>query len=523
MDFLAVLIPLLPLSAAGIIGIGTLLGWIAGEKSESTTAAIAIGSVSVSVMLTLVLVAADWMGNNAGTYRIGQWLHSDLLEIDLNFITTGFNVYLTVLFAILLLIATRFSVNYLHREAGFHRYFFLLSLYTSAMLLLVSAGSMVGTFIGWEIAGLCSYLLINYAYDRDVPATNATRVFVTNRIGDAGFVLGIGLSFFYADAVNWVDLNNIAVQLSMPTVTVIALCFSIAAFCKSAQLPFSPWLARAMEGPTPSSAIFYGAVMIHSGVFLMIILQPLIEQAPFIMMLLAVTGFFTAVYSFIVGWTQTDVKSSLCFSITGQIGLMFMECGLGLWELAAWHLCAHAIVRCYQVLTSPSFISNVHGSPVKPLSSHLRKIRWLYIASIQRFWLDPITDRVLTKPIKGLGEDLGFFDDYIIDRAMGDPVSPPMTISTLRQLELKIKGTETQGDAPRHFGRGNGIAGKLMEWSGSLLGWFEERLVIQAVGVNIVDLGRTLGQAANTLEQLMLKPRYLVLFVFVFLLIAGTR
>lgn len=523
MDFLAILIPLLPFLAAGVIGIGILLGWITGEKSESTTSTIAIGSTFLSVILAAALLVADLAGNNIGIYRIGQWLHSDLLQVEINFITTGFNVYLTVLFAILLLIATRFSVNYLHREIGFHRYFFLLSLYTSAMLLLVSSESMVGTFIGWEIAGLCSYLLINYAYDRDVPATNATRVFVTNRIGDAGFVLGIGISFFYAHAVDWIDLNNMAVQLSMPTATVIALCFSIAAFCKSAQLPFSPWLARAMEGPTPSSAIFYGAVMIHSGVFLMIMLQPLIEQAPFIMMLLAVTGFFTAIYSFIVGWTQTDVKSSLCFAITGQIGLMFMECGLGLWELAAWHLCAHAIVRCYQVLTSPSFMANAHGSPVKALPPYLQKIRWLYIASIQRFWLDPITDRVLTRPIKGLGEDISYFDDYIIDRAMGDPVGPPMTISTLRQLELKIKGTEILGDTPQHFGRGNGIAGKLMEWSGSILGWFEERLVIQAIGVNIVDLGRTLGQAANTLEQLMLKPRYLVSFVFVFLLIAGTR
>ncbi len=523
MDFLIVLILLLPFLAAGVVGVGMLLGWIAGEKSESTTSAIAIGSASLSVILAFTLLVADLTGNNAGTYGMGQWLHSDLLDIEFNFITSGFNLYITVLFATLLLIATRFSVNYLHREMGFHRYFFLLSLYTAAMLLLVSAGSTVVTFIGWEIAGLCSYLLINYAYDRDVPATNAARVLITNRIGDAGFVLGIGLSFFYANSSNWADLNNMATSLGMSATTIITLCFAVAALCKSAQLPFSPWLARAMEGPTPSSAIFYGAVMIHAGVFLMIMLQPLIEQAPFTMMLLVVTGFLTAAYSFIVGWTQTDVKSSLCFAITGQIGLMFMECGLGLWELAAWHLCAHAIVRCYQVLTSPSFMANVHGSPVKKLSPHLQKIRWLYIASIQRFWLDPVTDRVLTRPIKSLGEDLSFFDDHIVNRAMGDPVGLSETISTLKQLELKIKGTETLGDIPRRFGRGNGIAGKLMEWSGSLLGWFEERLVIQAIGVNIIDLGRTLGQAANTLEQLMLKPRYLVLFVFIFLLIAGTR
>src|SRR5690606_22970010 len=144
--FLAALIPLLPFLAASVIGIGMLLGWITGEKSESTTSTISIGSASLSTLLAFALLVGDLTGNGAGTYSIGQWLHSDLLQVEINFITTGFNVYLTALFAILLLIATRFSVNYLHREIGFHRYFFLLNLYTSAMLLLVSAGSTVGTF-----------------------------------------------------------------------------------------------------------------------------------------------------------------------------------------------------------------------------------------------------------------------------------------------------------------------------------------------------------------------------------------
>ena len=183
----------------------------------------------------------------------------------MNFITTGFSVTLAALFAILLFIIIRFSVNYLHREAGFHRFFFLLSLFASAMLLLVLSGNAIGTFIGWEIAGLCSYLLIAYAYDRPVAAFNATRVFVTNRIGDAGFILGMGLSYTWAKGLDWSQLNALSTQLTSGQASAIAFCFAVAAFAKSAQIPFAPWLARAAEGPTPSSAGFYGAIMVHAG------------------------------------------------------------------------------------------------------------------------------------------------------------------------------------------------------------------------------------------------------------------
>jgi NADH:ubiquinone oxidoreductase subunit 5 (subunit L)/multisubunit Na+/H+ antiporter MnhA subunit len=525
MEFLVVLIPLFPLLAAFFIGVGSLLGQINGEADESTTSSVATGAITLSCILSLLLLSADLFGKNASTYSIGQWLSSDSFEIQAVFITSGFNTVITALFAVLLFIVTRFSINYMHREAGFHRYFFILSLFSAAMLLLVLAGNAVITFIGWEIAGLCSYLLIGYAYDRQIPTVNATRVFVTNRIGDASFVLGIGLSYFYVGTINWGELNAMAEHLTMPTVTVIALCFAVAAFAKSAQLPFSPWLARAMEGPTPSSAIFYGAVMIHAGVFLIIMLQPLFEQAPFVMVLLAIVGFATAVYSFIVGFTQTDIKSSFSFAISGQLGLMLLECGLGWWELAAWHLCAHAVVRCYQVLTAPSLMHNVLGNPIKPVGHDLKNLHWLYIASVQRFWLDPIADRTLARPIQGLGQDLDYFDSYVVDRAMGDPTLFSRSISTLTQLEQKVMSAE-QHDynlSQYGFGRGNGVAGKLMEWIGNIFGWFEERLVIQAIGMNIVDLGRKIGQAANTFEELMLKPRYLVLFVFVVLLIAATR
>lgn len=519
MDALVVLIPLMPLAAAGVIGIGRLFGAISGEADESTTAGIAGWAISMSCLLALTLLVADLLGKNAGSYTTGHWLNSDTLDVQLNFITSGFNVRLASLFSVLLTVVMLFSTNYMHREAGYHRFFFILSLFASAMLLLVLAGNAVGTFIGWEIAGLCSYFLIAYAYDRPVAAANATRVFVTNRIGDAGFILGAGLSYAWFDSVNWSNLNAAVAQMTPGEATAIALCFAAAAFAKSAQLPFTPWLARAMEGPTPSSAVFYGAVMVHAGVYLVILLRPVFEQAPLAMAVVAIVGLMTAAYAFVVGLTQTDVKSSLAFATSGQLGLMFLECGLGFWQLAEWHLCAHAVVRGYQFLTAPSLLHNVHGNPIKPVTGSIERLRWAYVASLQRFWLDPMTDWALVKPVRGLAHDLSYFDDHIVERVMGAPDPAIRAISSLAQLEEQMIGAHLDNESDE-FAQGSGLAGKLTEWTSTVLHWFEDRFVLRGIGKGTVNYGRELGHIANRFEQSVLRPRYLVLFVFITLLVA---
>ncbi|MGZ8928556.1 MAG: proton-conducting transporter transmembrane domain-containing protein, partial [Methylobacter sp.] len=514
MDALVVLIPSLPLIAATIIGIGQLMNVLNGERSETLTADIATWTISMSCLLSITLLGADLLGKNLGSFSIGQWLGSDTLDIRVNFITSGFNTRLAVLFSLLLFITIRFSINYMHREPGYHRFFFILCLFSSAMMLLVLSGNAVGTFVGWEIAGLCSYLLIAFAYDRPVAAYNAMSVFITNRIGDAGFILGIGLSYVWADSVNWTRLNALSTQMAPGEVTGIALCFVVAAFAKSAAVPFAPWLARAMEGPTPSSAVFYGAVMTHAGVYLLILLQPLFEQAPFAMAVVAVGGLTTAVYGFIVGLTQTDIKSSLVFASSGQLGLMFLECGLGFWQLAGWHLCAHGVVRGYQVLTAPSIMHNVHDTPIKPVAPVIAGLRWAYTASFQRFWLDQMADRALVKPIRRLARDLSYFDDYIVDRIMGVPAPAIRAISTLAQLEEQTIGARLDNDS-NNFAHGSGLAGNLTEWAAAVTHWFEDRFVLHGIGKDAIDYGRQLGHAANKFEQLILRPRYLVLFVFI--------
>jgi formate hydrogenlyase subunit 3/multisubunit Na+/H+ antiporter MnhD subunit len=519
MDSLVILIPLLPFGAAAIVGLGMMFGWLAGQDKEAVTSGIALWALTMSCLLALTLCAADMLGMNRGTFNLGTWLQSDTLRISINFSTHGIGPRLAALFGTILAIVLRFSVNYLHKEAGFHRFFFVLALFTGAMHWLVLAGNAVATFMGWEIAGLCSYFLIAYAHDRQAAAANATRVFVTSRIGDAAFVIGIGLSYAFAESVDWTRLNALAARLPSGEAAGIATCFAVAAFVKSAQFPFTPWLLRALEGPTPSSAVFYGSVMVHAGVFLVCLLEPLFEASPFAMGLLVVVGGITAVHGYLLGLTQTDIKTSLITATSVQLGLMFFECGLGLWQLAQWHLYAHVVVRSYQLLSAPSLLHNIHGAPIAPVWPALAKKYWLYTASLQRFWLDSLADCLLVRPIGRLSHDLRYFDDSIIDPILGSPAPAVNAISSLAQYEEQKIGARLDNDSEL-FAQGSGLAGKLAEWTAALIHGLESRFMLRGYGKSVSDFGRRLGRSANRFEAYILRPRYLVLFVFITLLVA---
>jgi NADH:ubiquinone oxidoreductase subunit 5 (subunit L)/multisubunit Na+/H+ antiporter MnhA subunit len=519
MEKFIILIPLFPLITASCLGGLHLFGVIEGEKSERFTARVANYAVGLSCLIALLLLGQDcWFGNKA-VLTLGNWLHVDDLVIQISFFTNGFSLKLVVLFALLLCVVMRFSVNYLHREAGFHRFFFVLSLFSFAMFMLVLSANALGTFIGWEIAGLCSYLLIGYLYNSQHATQNATRVFITNRIGDAGFIAGIVLCYLWLGNINWLDIPVFIHQLSAQKLNLIALCFVIAAMVKSAQLPFTPWLARAMEGPTPSSAIFYGAIMIHSGVYLLFLIRPLLELTPLIAGFVAIIGLLTAFYAYIVGLTQTDIKTSLIFATTGQLGLLFLECGLGFWELATWHLFAHIIVRAYQLLTAPSLLHNINSTSIQNSPVFLANNRRFYTYATQRFWLEPMTDWLIVKPVMNLASDLNYVDKQIIDPLMGSPAPTIHAISSLAQAQERNIGAHLDNTEDT-FAQGSGLAGKLTQWSANVLHWFEHHFILQGVSENMFHYGRRLGHIANQTELALLKPRYLVTFIFITLLVA---
>ncbi|ADE15958.1 NADH/Ubiquinone/plastoquinone (complex I) [Nitrosococcus halophilus Nc 4] len=508
---LSELIVLPPFLAALFLGIGILSGRIAGEASERLTGRITLYAAVISLIAVGIAIVMKLQGTLAEHVVLGTWFESGSYRINISFIFDNLSLAMAATTIVLSLMVVRFSVNYMHREVGYHRFFLVLSLFVGAMLLLATAGSSVLTFVGWELAGVTSYLLIAYAYDRPIAANNATRAFVTNRIGDAGFVLGIFFAFFWIGSIEWTEIASNVTELPHWQARVLATCFLLAAIAKSAQVPLAPWLARAVEGPTPSSAIFYGAVMIHAGIYLILRLEPVFEHAPLVMGLLAAVGLVTAVYGFICGLTQTDAKSALIFSTTAQVGLMFLEAGLGFWDLALWHLCAHAVFRGYQFLTVPSIMHQGSSQPIRSVPKFITKQRWLYLASLQRLWLENLGDSMTVRPIQRLGSDLHYFDSHILDSVAGLPVTKTRTAPTIREAN----------QADPEVIRVSGLGGRVVYALANLLHWFEDRLILRAGGQEKVRTSRRrLSIFLNRFEALLNEPRFLVALIIAALLAA---
>ncbi|MGD2074892.1 MAG: proton-conducting transporter membrane subunit [Gammaproteobacteria bacterium] len=509
------LIPVLPLLAALSIAVGHLAGRNRGAAGERYTHRVALGALSLSLLLLLAVdLRALLEGELPGQLQLGAWLSSGQYRIELSFLLDALGLAMSHLVVLLTLLTLRFSVNYLHREAGYQRFFMIMSLFGGAMLLLVMAGNAVLTFVGWELAGLSSYLLIGYAFERPMATANATRAFITNRIGDAGFLLAVILSLLWVESVEWTQVLGCIRNIDMLSAQMIAGGFLLAALAKSAQLPFSPWIARALEGPTPSSALFYGAVMVHAGVFLVIRLQPLLEQMPQLMWLVALLGALTALYGFVAGLVQTDVKSALMFSTTAQVGLMFLACGLGWFELAAWHLALHAVWRAYHFLSAPGLM-HLMSRRTRPVPRWLQRQRWLYTAAVQRFWIEHLSDSLLVKPTLALARDTQAFDQQVVNRMVGLPGSVG-AVSSLAQWERQrhIHSMQLDGDSG-DVGKGQGAAGKLMEWIATGMQWFEEHLVLLSGEQGLQRLILRIGEVLKRVDELLSRPRYLLLMLVI--------
>ncbi len=499
------LVPALPLLAALWIALGLIFGWRRGEAAEPATARLAVGAAGLSLLLLLLIDLLAMVQGAPGQVKLGLWLSSGDYQVLISFTLDSFGLCMATLAGLLSLLSISFAVNYLHRERGFHRFFLLMSLFNGAMLLLLTAGNAVLTFIGWELAGVSSYLLIGYAYQRPRAVENATRAFVTNRIGDAGFILAIALCWQWLGGVEW---SQIAGGTQTQNAGLIASGFLLAAMTKSAQVPFSPWITRALEGPTPSSALFYGAVMVHAGVYLIIRLEPLLIQAPLIMALVLVIGLLTTLYGYLCGLVQTDVKSALVFSTLAQIGLMFAACGLGWFELAAWHLAAHASWRGYQFLQAPALMHLINR-PARPAPALLSRIPRLHTAALQRFWLDHIAEWLLIRPTRSLAQDLQAFDAKLVNRMVGLP-SPNSAISSLASWE--VRRHESAGE-DIGVGHGRGLLGRIMQWIAGLLRWVEEHLVLNRGGAGLKRAIELASVYLLRAEQLLSQPRYLLLLI----------
>lgn len=518
-DAFLLLIPGLPLLAALWIATGVTLGWNRGEMGERETAFVATTANGISLLLVWWIGLHHLWAGTAHQVLLFPWLHSGAYQADVSFRLDGLSLSMAMAIALITLLVTRFSVNYLHRETGFQRFFMVLSIFTAAMFVIVLAGSAWLTFVGWELAGASSYLLIAYNWRSPTATGNATRAFVTNRIGDAGFLLGLFMAFTWFHSVEWDMLLATPITSSPPLsslmIGVTTVGFMLAALVKSAQFPFSAWITRALEGPTPSSTVFYGAVMIHAGIYLLLRIHPLLEQVPALQYTLLLVGLLTMMYGGLGSLAQTDIKTSLLFSTLGQTGLMLVEIALGWYSIALIHLLLHMVWRTYQFLHSPSFALHVEwqAAPVAP--TWLHRSRWLHQAALQRFWLDPIADWLFVKPTRALSRETQIFDEQILDKLTGTPTSH-CSISTLAQMQALQQGKIRLENS---VGVGSGVIGKPTQWLAEQLEQFENRLLLQQNGGKAKRILDKLGVYLERLDRLLTQPRYLVLLIAVTLVV----
>lgn len=311
---------------------------------------------------------------------------------------------------------------YLHRESGYKRFFNTILFFYVGYNITILSGNLETLFIGWEILGISSYLLIAFYRDRYLPVKNAFKVFSIYRLGDVGLILAMwACHHLFHENITFFQLqNNLLVSHHLENHSFIgvfvALMILVTAAAKSAQLPFSSWLPRAMEGPTPSSAIFYGSLSVHFGVFLMLRTFPLWEHQISVRVLIGLLGITTSFVATGIARVQSSIKAQIAYSSISQIGLIFIELSLGLEILALIHFAGNAFLRTYQLLVSPSTVSylireqfyNFVPRPSSIEDSFSKKLKYtFYMLSLKEFNLDTLI-YWMWRPLKIIGRSLNF-------------------------------------------------------------------------------------------------------------------
>ncbi len=350
-------------------------------------------------------------------------LQTEHYEFFVDFYFDNITATYLLIGTLLTLLVTVYSRYYLHREEGYKRFFNTILFFFMGYNIVVFSGNFETLFIGWEILGLSSFLLIAFYRDRYLPAKNALKVFSVYRIGDVGFILAMWASHhLWHENITFAKLNNYELvheHLSgHGTVGVfISLMILIAAATKSAQLPFSSWLPRAMEGPTPSSAIFYGSLSVHLGVFLLLRTFPFWEHQISIRILIGLLGLATSIITSLTARVQSNVKSQIAYASISQIGIIFIEVALGLEELALIHFAGNAFLRTYQLLVSPSVVSYMIREQFYNFvpREHTFEDTWpkkieyaIYMLSLKEWNLDSLMNSIFWSPFKSLGKKLNF-------------------------------------------------------------------------------------------------------------------
>ncbi len=418
----------------GVLAFLWLLGWVPSERLLSKIT----GLTFSACVFALAILVWNLLSTGAPSIAVafGNWFAVGEYHFPLVLMADRLSLPFLAMTVVLSGLIGQFSATYLHREDGFLRFFLLLHLFAFGSLLAFAAGSFDLLVGGWEMVGITSVVLIAFFQRRTAPVENGLRVFAIYRACDIGLLVGVFAMHRWAGTASFVS--------GVPALTgaqavIVCLLLLLAASGKAAQVPFSGWLPRAMEGPTPSSAIFYGAISIHAGAYLLLRVQPWLSQSRMASLLVIVIGASTAIYGTVVGRASADAKTLLAFGSLTQVGVIFAEIGFGLRSIAVAHILGHAVVRTLQFLRAPSMLHDYHqmhsaiGGEMSPTGQHLENLFperarvWLYRWALDRGHLDTILDRGVVDPLARLSNFFAKLDGI----GSGEPQNIPRAVVSI--------------------------------------------------------------------------------------------
>ncbi len=422
---LGVVVVAAPVLLLAVLGIASLIDRVLTERATDRLcrACIITALLAAAAIFVMMLV---W-GDRHVVINLGNWVTIEHVKGDhshyhfaIKFVFDRLSVPFVILSLVLCGTIGAFAVRYMHRERGYNRFFVLYALFAAGMVITSLADTIETLFTGWEMVGLSSALLVAFFQERPAPVRNGLRVWIIYRVSDLALLVaavvmhhvsGEGDFDKLLSSRSWPEQHT---NLSEANAMLVGGLLLFAAAGKSALVPFSGWLPRAMEGPTPSSAVFYGALSVHLGAYLLLRVSPILVLAPWLAALVVALGLATALYAYLVGTVQTDIKSALSFASVGQVGIIVAEIGLGVWVPFLWyvalvHLLGHACLRTLQFVRAPTILQdyraleNAIGSrlPRSPgvwgrASAPLRL--WLYRFGLERGYLDAILNDYVAAP-----------------------------------------------------------------------------------------------------------------------------
>lgn len=405
--------------------VGFILSLVFPRRNENMLSWVSFTTVGIQLFAALIFIVV-WMfyGGNVIDLKEFSIFQARGYDFYIDFYFDRITLTYLMIGAMLTFIITVYSRYYLHREEGYKRFFNIILFFYLGYNIVIFSGNLETLFIGWEILGVSSFLLIAFYRDRYLPVKNAVKVFSIYRIGDVGLILAMWLSHhLWHENISFYKLSNYELvheHLAEHSMIGFAISFLIfiSAAAKSAQLPFSSWLPRAMEGPTPSSAIFYGSLSVHIGAFILMRTYPFWEFQTSFRVFVVIAGLTTAILATFTSRVQSSIKSQIAYSSIAQIGLIFIEIALGLEAIALVHVAGNAFLRTYQLLVSPSVVSykireqfyNYVPRPKTIEDSWPKRFEYsLYIISLKEWNLDSLMYKYMWNPLKRLGSKWVFF------------------------------------------------------------------------------------------------------------------